>query len=105
MATYLYECLGEGKHGEFETEHSIKIKLEECPRCQEAGLGSQPVRRLIAAATPGKVELVGQDLVDSIKRGAKDLEKSASKNENLYSNLIGEGKYNQIQTQLDRRRR
>lgn len=46
MPTYLYEC---PIHGEFEEQHSIKEKLEECPKCQKEKLPVQKVTRLIQA--------------------------------------------------------
>lgn len=48
MPTYTYYC---EVHREFETEHSIKEKLEECPKCQEEGLQPQKVVRLISSGT------------------------------------------------------
>ena len=44
MPTYTYEC---PVHQEFEATHSIKEKLEECPKCKEEGLTPQTVKRLI----------------------------------------------------------
>lgn len=35
MPTYLYKC---EIHGEFEETHSIKEKLEECPKCKEENI-------------------------------------------------------------------
>lgn len=49
MPTYLYLC--KKVHGEFEYEHSIKEKLEECPKCKEEGLEPQKVVRLISNGT------------------------------------------------------
>jgi putative FmdB family regulatory protein len=48
MPTYTYCC---EVHKEFDAEHSIKIKLEECPKCQEEGLKPQKVVRLISKGT------------------------------------------------------
>ena len=48
MPTYLYRC---SIHNEFECEHSIKEKLEECPKCKEEGLEPQKVVRLISNGT------------------------------------------------------
>ncbi len=48
MPTYLYFC---EKHGEFEIFHSIKEKLEFCPKCEEEGLEPQKIERLIAGGT------------------------------------------------------
>lgn len=102
MPTYLYEC---PHHGEFQEFHSIMIKLEDCPKCKEEGLEIQKLKRLIASATPGKVELVGQELVDHIKADAKRIQKEASTSEKKYANLLGESRMQQLQTQMDKRRR
>lgn len=48
MPTYTYYC---EVHKEFENEHSIKEKLEECPLCKSAGLEPKPVVRLISKNT------------------------------------------------------
>ena len=46
--TYLYFC---EKHGEFEAEHSIKDKLEVCPKCVEEGADPpNEVVRLISSS-------------------------------------------------------
>lgn len=108
MATYNYICgsLKEpGKHGEFEVEHSVKDQLTFCPKCVEEGVTNQPVMRLISAATPGKVELEGQDLVNHIKSDARRIEREASQNETKYANLLGNDRMQQIQKRIDRSRR
>jgi putative FmdB family regulatory protein len=102
MPTYLYLC---ETHGEFEEFHSIKITLEDCPKCKEEGVEPKKLKRLIASATPGRMELSGDELKQHIKEGAKKLERDAAKSEKLYSNILGEAKYQQIQSQMDRRRR
>jgi putative FmdB family regulatory protein len=48
MPTYTYKC---PVHGEFDTEHSVQIKLETCPKCEEEKLVPQKVTRLIAGGT------------------------------------------------------
>jgi putative FmdB family regulatory protein len=48
MPTYTYRC---EVHGEFDFEHSIKEKLEECPKCKNEGLQPQKVVRLISGGT------------------------------------------------------
>jgi putative FmdB family regulatory protein len=45
MPTYTYQC---EVHGEFETSHSIKEELEECPQCQAEGLPVNKPKRLIS---------------------------------------------------------
>jgi putative FmdB family regulatory protein len=44
MPTYTYKC---DIHGEFEIEHSINEKLEDCPKCKEEGQEPHKVIRLI----------------------------------------------------------
>ena len=104
MPTYLYLC--EKIHGEFEEEHSIKVALEECPKCKAEGLPPQKLKPLISGGSGrGIVELYGQELVDKCKADAKKIQKDASKNQNQYASLLGEDKYHQLQTQMDRRKR
>lgn len=102
MPTYLYYC--EECKKEFEEVHSMSIKLEFCPTCKLNGKETS-VKRLIGSATQGTVTLTGQDLVDKVKSDAKQLQKDAAKNEKIYSNLLGENKYDSLQTQFDRRHR
>lgn len=45
MPTYTYKC---EIHGEFEVEHSIKEKMENCSKCEEEGLEPHKVIRLIS---------------------------------------------------------
>ncbi len=48
MPNYLYKC---EEHGEFEVFHSIKDRLEYCPKCEEEKLDPKKVVRLIAGNT------------------------------------------------------
>lgn len=103
MPTYLYEC---SEHGEFEEIHSIVTKLEFCPQCESDGRKTE-VKRLINQGGSGKgiVLLEGQDLVDSVKQQAKQLQKDAQKSERIYSNLLGENKYQNMQQAIDRNKK
>lgn len=102
MPTYLYLCQ---EHGEFEEEHSIKIKLEFCPKCAEEGKPDVKIERLINCVTKGVVELVGQDLVDKVKSDIKDFKKEIHGSAKAYANVLGEARYHDLQTKLDRRKR
>ncbi len=101
MPTYEYEC---PTHGEFEETHSIKVKLEHCPKCKEEGK-EQAIKRLISLGGKGVVELSGQDLINKIKGDVGQLKKDAAKSDKIYANLLGESKYHDLQTKLDRRKR
>ena len=100
MASYDYEC---SVHGVFEETHSIHIKLEFCPKCKEEGKEVE-VKRVISYATPGTVELTGQDLKDKMKNDAAQFKKDVYSNEKIYSNLIGETVYENLQKKLDKRK-
>lgn len=101
MPTYLYKC---PIHNEFEEAHSIKIKLEFCPKCQNENNIETKIERLINCMSKGVVELGNQELVAKLKQDAKDLQMNASKSDKIYANLLGEDKYQAMQSQMDRRR-
>lgn len=103
MPEYLYLC--ETNNQEFETEHSIKVELEECQVCKEKGLPNHKPKRLIAGRTAARVELSGREYTDKIKSDAAAYKKHVYSNETAYSNLIGESKYQSIQSDMDKRRR
>jgi putative FmdB family regulatory protein len=96
-----YEHLCETCKHEWEDTYSIKQDPPKfCPSC-----GAESVKRLISLGGKGVVELYGQDLIAKVKGDAQQLKKDAAKSEKIYSNLLGEGKYNDLQTRLDRRKR
>jgi putative FmdB family regulatory protein len=101
MPTYEYEC---PEHGVFEEFHSILLKLENCPHCKETGK-EQPIKRLICGTTKGVVELYGNELVEKCKDDAQKLKKEAAKDEKVYANLLGEEKYQSMQTRMDQQKR
>lgn len=101
MPTYLYEC---PICSEFEEFHSNSTKLEECPMCAKNGVASK-VNRLICGTNRGIIELYGQDLVDSVKADTEKIKRDASKSERIYSNIIGEDKYQGLQSSIDKQKR
>lgn len=101
MPTYEYEC---PEHGIFEEMHSNTIKLEFCPQCKELGK-EQAIERLISLGSRGVVELTGQDLIDKIKSDTKQLKKDMSKSDKIYSNMLGEDRYESLQKRLDKQKR
>lgn len=104
MPTYLYIC--EKNNQEFEEFHSIKTELEECPICKEKGFEQHKPKRLIAGGSgKGIVELSGQDLIDKSKSDAQKFKKEVYSSEALYSNILGESRYQSIQTQMDKRKK
>jgi hypothetical protein len=100
---YLYLCTINNQ--EFDAEHSIKTELEECLVCKEKGLETHKPKRLIAGPTAGRVELQGRELIDKVKEDTLNFKKEVYGSEKKYANAIGESKYHELQTRLDRRGR
>lgn len=107
MPTYEFKCQAEvdGKECAHEWEEFLSIKApnpEECPQCKAKG----KVQRLISGGSgKGVVELTGQDLVDKVKSDIRELKGDAAKKEKVYANLLGEDKYQQMQTRMDQQKR
>jgi putative FmdB family regulatory protein len=103
MPTYLYEC---SVHGEFEEEHSIKITLEDCPKCQAENLPPQKLKPLISGGSGrGIVELYGDELVKKCREDAQKIKKDAAQSEKMYANLLGEAKMESLQQRFDKQKR
>jgi putative FmdB family regulatory protein len=99
MPTYEHRC-DTCKH-EWEASYSIKVDPPKtCPSCQ-----AETVTRLISLGGRGVVELTGQDLIDKVKADAQQLKKDAHAKEKVYANLLGEQKYHDLQTKMDRQKR
>jgi putative FmdB family regulatory protein len=104
MPTYIYEC--EPNNQEFEEFHSIKTQLEDCPLCKEKNLPPHKPKRLISGGSGrGIVELSGQEIVSKAKEDAQKMKKDIYSSEQKYANVIGQDKYHEIQTRMDRRGR
>ena len=101
MPTYEHICSNESCKHEWEDNYSIKLDPPKiCPKC-----GLETAKRLISLGGKGVVELYGQDLVDKLKSDTKQLKKDMHKSDKIYANMLGESKYNDLQTRLDRRKR
>lgn len=101
MPTYEHMCQNTDCNHEWEDNYSIKQDPPKlCPKC-----GLETAKRVISLGGKGVVELYGHDLVDKLKSDAKQLKKDASRNENIYANLLGPDKYHSLQTKMDRRKR
>jgi putative FmdB family regulatory protein len=99
MPTYEHKC-NTCQH-EWEDSYSIKAEPpKECPSCK-----AETVVRLISLGGKGVVELTGQDLIDKVKADAEVLKKDAHAKEKVYANLLGEQKYHDMQTRMDKAKR
>jgi putative FmdB family regulatory protein len=100
MPTYEFIC-EECKH-EWEIYQSMSApNPDDCPSCKATG----NIKKLISLGSKGIVELYGNDLVDKIKGDAQKLKQEAAKNESVYANLLGEDKYQSLQTKMDDQKR
>lgn len=101
MPTYEFQCQ-ECKH---EWEDFLSIKApdpEECPSCKAK---DKTLRLISGGSGKGVVELTGQDLIDKVKADVRDLKKDAAKSDKVYANLLGDDKYQQLQTRMDQQKR
>jgi putative FmdB family regulatory protein len=99
MPTYEFQC-EDCKH-EWEVYQSMSTpNPNECPSCKVEG----KTKKLISLGSRGVVELYGQDLVDKLKGDAQQLKRDAAKNEQVYANLLGEEKYQSLQTKMDQQK-
>ena|SRR5260221_325696 len=103
MPTYIYKCAINDV--EFEEFHSIMTKLEECPICKDKQLPSHAPTRLIAGGSGRGIMGDGDDYVNKVKTDTQRLNKEVYSNSNTYANILGENRYNDLQTKLDRKRR
>jgi len=100
MPTYEHIC-GNCQH-EWEDIYSWKDPIpNECPECHKKG----KVKRLISLPAQGVVELTGHDLQAKIKSDAQKMKSDMHKSENMYANMLGEEKYQGIQTKMDTAKR
>jgi len=97
MPTYEYICSA-CKH-EWEEFHEItREPTKICPAC-----GAEQARRLISGgAGKGIVELTGLDLQNKIKEDTNKLKNDAAAKEKVLANLVGESRYHELQTRVDR---
>ena len=99
MPDYEHRC-DTCKH-EWEATYSIKADPPKvCPSCS-----AETVTRLISLGGKGVVELTGQDLIDKVKSDAQALKKEAGAKEKVYANLLGDQKYHELQTRMDKQKR
>jgi len=99
MPTYEHRC--DTCQHEWEAEYSIKADPpKRCPKCE-----AETVTRLISGATKGVVELYGQELIDKLKSDAQKTKQEAAKDEKIYANLLGEDRYQSLQTKMDEQKR
>src|SRR5271165_2038662 len=73
-----------------------------CPKC---GAADNIELQVSGGSGKGHVELSGQEFKAKVKEDAKQFRKDVYANEKMYANIIGEGKYEGLQTKIDRHKR
>jgi putative FmdB family regulatory protein len=68
-----------------------------CPKCHAEG----NITKLISLGSKGVVELYGNELVAKLKEDGKQLQREASKNENVYADLLGYDKMESLTKRMD----
>ena len=103
MLTYEFQHQVENCNHEWELELSIKAPdPTHCPKCNKEG---NIVRLISGGSGKGIVELSGHELDQKIKEDTRKFKKEVYSNEYQYASIIGENRYQEIQTSLDRRKR
>ncbi len=98
MPIYEFEC--ENCDHIWEDIMSYKDPIPEiCPECHVHGW----ITKLISVPARGKVELSGDDLVQSVMSSAKQDQSRVRQDENFYANMVGESKYNESLLQSKQR--
>jgi putative FmdB family regulatory protein len=100
-----YEFRHDPQECKHEWEEFLSMSAPNPTHCPKCGAEGNITKLISGGSGKGIVELSGQDLVDSVKSGAKQLGRDAMRNENTYANLLGNDRYESLQTQIDRNKR
>jgi hypothetical protein len=100
-----YEFLHDLEDCQHEWEEVLSIKAPDpmcCPKCGKEG---NIVRLISGGSGRGIIDLQGQELIDKCKSDAQKIKKEAAKDEKVYANLLGEERYQALQTKMDQQKR
>lgn len=101
MPTYFHVCENQECSFEWEDDYSIKAEPpKDCPKCLK-----QTAKRMISLCGKGVVELVGEEITKKTEEDVRKLKSDMHRSEKMYANLLGEDRYQRMQTQIDKRRR
>lgn len=103
MPTYEFLHDVEGCKHEWEDFRSITAPdPTQCPKCGGEG---NIIHLISGGSGRGVVELYGQELADKLKGDAQKLKQEAAKDEKVYANLLGDDKYQALQTKMDQQKK
>jgi hypothetical protein len=100
-----YEFLHDIEGCKHEWEEFRSITASDPTHCPVCGAEGNIVHLISGGSGKGIVELTGHELTSKVKEDVRKLKSDAAQNESTYANLLGEGRYQQLQTQMDRNKR
>lgn len=102
MPEYEHICTAENCKHEWNDTYSIKLDPPKvCPKCLQ-----ETAQRVISGGSgKGIVELTGHELASKMKEDVVKLKKDMNSSEKVYSNMLGEAKYQEMQQSLDKGKR
>lgn len=102
MPSYEHICDNPECNNEWEDFYSIvKDPPTTCPKCNQ-----ETARRIISGGSgKGIMELTGDELKDKVKADTQKLKKEMHNSEKVYSNILGESKYENMQQRIDKSKR
>lgn len=103
MPSYEYKCVVVNE--EFEAEHSIKVVLEDCPLCKEAGREPHAPYRLISGGSGrGIVEQTVAELKANMPNEVRKIQRDLMSSEKKIANFVGEQKFHGSELHRTKRR-
>lgn len=97
MPIYTYECTNqECNHTWDDFIQSNESDPDVCPKC-----GKNTVQKVFVYVQSRRVELYGRELFNKLRADGKQMQKDAAKSEKVYANMLGEDRYQSIQTLFD----
>ena len=101
MPLFDFQCCNAECQGEWEDLCSRNEPLPtECPFCHQ-----QTAEKVMSLTGKGVVELVGGEILQSVKKDANRLKKEIYSSENKYANFISDSKYQTLQQKIDKSKR
>lgn len=103
MPTYEFKHDVNDCNHEWEEFRSIKdADPTICPKCEAEG---NIIHLISGGSGKGIVELSGHELVAKTKDDITKLKSDMRTSEKVYANMLGEGKYQELQTRIDANKR
>ena len=102
MPTYCHICTNKKCNNEWEDDYSIKADPpKQCPKCKK-----DTAKRVISGGSGrGIVELTGRELKEHLVSEGNKLKMEMYQSEKKYASFLGDDKYQNIQSGMDKYRK